>query len=100
MKDALPLPACIDELARQHPDRPFVEALPTAQHGCSARKVSLGQLATAIDEAAWWMSDTLPDPTIAENNVVAFASTPQDLRYFILMVAAAKTGRLVREHVS
>ena len=56
--------------------------------------VSYKQLGNAINGAAWWLKDnTVGDKEAFET--VAYAG-PNDLRYFILVMAAVKCGKRVR----
>lgn len=90
-----PLPRLIDELAELCPNQPMV-SLPR-DNGRPAegyRDYSINEFARAVNRAAWWIEQQLGRaPTRwATLHYVA----PQDLSYFIITLAAVKTGYKVR----
>ncbi|USW56801.1 Putative AMP-dependent synthetase/ligase, fatty acyl-coenzyme A reductase, NAD-binding protein [Septoria linicola] len=86
----LPLPAYIDHLATLEPDQPFAEVI--AANDGTSRKITIKQLSVAINKAAWWLDERLRHLYLSRT--FAFVSAGSDLRYWILMLAGCKTGRL------
>ncbi|KAF7193871.1 Adenylate-forming reductase [Pseudocercospora fuligena] len=73
-----------------NPDQPFAELVTDAPG--SPQTVLIKQLAVAINKAAWWLDERLRHLYLSRT--FAFVSSGSDIRYWILMVAGAKTGRL------
>ncbi|PWY84795.1 acetyl-CoA synthetase-like protein [Aspergillus heteromorphus CBS 117.55] len=86
-----PLPRLIDELAELCPDRPMVSLPWDNDHPVKGyRDYSIAEFAAAVNRAAWWIELQLgraPTPFTTLHYVA-----PQDLSYFILTLAAVKTG--------
>ncbi|KAJ5904188.1 hypothetical protein N7504_006571 [Penicillium tannophilum] len=86
-----PLPRLIDELAELCPNQPMV-SLPhdNGRPAEGYRDYSINDFARAVNRAAWWIEQQLGRaPTRwATLHYVA----PQDLSYFIITLAAVKTG--------
>ncbi|KAK4617584.1 Non-canonical non-ribosomal peptide synthetase FUB8 [Fulvia fulva] len=88
----LPLPDYIDNLAINEPDRVFARVLSASSTGYSAVEVTVQGLAVSIDIAARWLDEQLGQD--GESKTIAFMAAGQDLRYFIIMLGAVKSGRL------
>ena len=56
--------------------------------------MSFKKLATAIDRFAWWLEETVGRSQTLDP---LFFIGPTDLRYLIILFAAAKTGHVVSE---
>ncbi|OJK04287.1 hypothetical protein ASPACDRAFT_1851293 [Aspergillus aculeatus ATCC 16872] len=86
-----PLPRLIDELAELCPNQPMV-SLPRSKDRPDEgyRDYSIQEFSRAVNRAAWWIEQHLGRaPTRwATLHYVA----PQDLSYFIITLAAVKTG--------
>lgn len=59
--------------------------------------ISCGKFANAVNHAATWMQSALGKASTDSSNVIAYQG-PNDLRYPILALAAAKSGRQVDLH--
>ncbi|EMD01008.1 hypothetical protein BAUCODRAFT_62089 [Baudoinia panamericana UAMH 10762] len=85
----------IDDIVRVDPDRIFART----PLGRSARdgycSITVRQLATAIDRAAWWIKDNMPTTLDLEDRPVWAYIGPQDYRYEVLMLGAVKAGVLL-----
>lgn len=84
------IPHVVDELAGEEPDRVLYE-FPTDNHAADLTftKVTARRYANAVNRAAWLLHNELGRghdfPTIGYTG-------PQDIRYFIFVVAAVKVG--------
>jgi acyl-CoA synthetase (AMP-forming)/AMP-acid ligase II len=84
------LPHVVDELAQTDPDRVLYE-FPSSNDRLSDTfvHVTARQYANAINRTAWWLETALgrrpSSPTVGYEG-------PQDLRYYLLVIAAVKTG--------
>ena len=98
----LPLPTLIDEIAARRPTRPFV-SLPVNNDDLSKgyRDFSYSDFAQSVDRCAWWIVSKLGrwgnenDERRPETRILAYVG-PQDVRYAVLMLGAAKAGYTVR----
>lgn len=83
------LPHVIDELAQSEPDRVLYEFPTDNDVTLPYTKVTARQYADAINRAAWLLEGALGKgsgfPTVGYTG-------PQDLRYFIFVIAAVKAG--------
>lgn len=87
------LSAVIDERARNNHERPFASVPLTADVRDGLRDVSYRAFANAINRCARWLASNLGASTTFEN--LAYMG-PSDMRYFILAMAAVKSGHVVR----
>lgn len=84
------LPHVVDELAQTDPDRVLYE-FPSRNDRLNDPFVTITarQYANAINRTAWWLNSALgrrpSSPTVGYEG-------PQDLRYYLLVIAAVKTG--------
>ncbi|OIW22562.1 acetyl-CoA synthetase-like protein [Coniochaeta ligniaria NRRL 30616] len=83
------LPHVIDELAQQEPERILYEFPTENDVTLPYTKVTARQYATAINRAAWALEGALGRGT--GSPTVGYTG-PQDLRYFIFVIAAVKAG--------
>ncbi|KAH7400247.1 hypothetical protein BKA64DRAFT_723003 [Cadophora sp. MPI-SDFR-AT-0126] len=81
------IPAVIDELALQEPDRIIYEYVRGAVVADGMVKISMATYANAINRTAWYLENELGKCTTFEP--LGYIG-PGDLRYFILAVAAIK----------
>ena len=86
------LPHLIDRVARDDPDRALISIPEVADAAESYVDVSFKTLATAVDRCAWWLEERLGR---SEQLTPIFFIGPTDLRYLIILFAAAKTGHVV-----
>lgn len=82
------LPSWIDDEAGREPKRVCIQI--AASRTTEAVQVTVGELANAINRAAWWLDDTLGKPGKGFPTVAYLG--PSDLRYLIFVVAAVKAG--------
>ena len=86
------IPSLIDNRAQEDPQRP-VWSIPCSSNLADGfRDINYGQVAQAINRAAWWIDENVGKSTTFET--LAYMGPP-DLRYAILTVAAQKTGHTV-----
>jgi hypothetical protein len=86
------IPAVIDELAVEEPDRVIYEFARGTRVADGMTKLPMKDYANSINRAAWWLEKELGKSTNFEP--LGYIG-PGDLRYFILAVAALKTGYIV-----
>lgn len=79
----------IDQRAREDPQRPIWSIPRSSNLADGFRDISYGQVAQAINRAAWWIDENVGKSTTFET--LAYMGPP-DLRYAVLTVAAQKTG--------
>lgn len=83
------LPHVVDEMSETEPDHILYEFPTNNDVTLPFTKVTARDYANAINRAAWWIDDALGKgvnfPTIGYTG-------PQDLRYFIFVIAAVKAG--------
>lgn len=87
------LPQVLDQDAARDPDRLFCIhscSLRCADHGW--RRVTVGALACAVDNFAWWMEKTVASRSTPQRLVYL---GPNDIRYTIFMLACMKLGHCV-----
>ena len=96
---ALPLPTLIDDIAARRPNRPFI-SLPINNDDISHgyRDFTFSDFARAVDRCAWWIVSKLgrcgEDEKKDGTGILAYVG-PQDVRYPVLMLGAAKAGYTV-----
>lgn len=86
------LPNMFDAKAKEQPSaRPYAYVLKTPNPADGFEKVTYTMLANAVNRASWWLVNEV---AVAEGEVFGYMG-PSDLRYLILSLASAKTGRRV-----
>ncbi|VUC24934.1 unnamed protein product [Clonostachys rosea] len=83
------LPTVIDDRARANPDEAMFFLADDSNGTVSLRRISTSQFSNAINYVTWWLKEQLHDPELG--TVFGYIG-PNDLRYFILMVASVKLG--------
>ena len=86
------IPQLIDERAESNPQGSVWSVPKSSNLADGFRDISYGQVARAINKAAWWIDEHIGKSTTFEN--LAYIGPP-DLRYSILTIAAQKTGHTV-----
>ncbi|KAK7416594.1 hypothetical protein QQX98_005065 [Neonectria punicea] len=86
------LPHLVDEIAADEPDRVLYEFPASTDLNQPWVKVTARLFANAINRAAQWLEDELGRGVTSSR--IGY-SGPQDLRYFIFVVAAVKAGHVV-----
>lgn len=91
------LPAIIDDYAKNKPNRVYA-SVPVCQHDLTKgyKDFTYAHFARAINAAAHWLDKTLGKSSGTFETFMYLGA--RDLRYAILTVAAAKTGRKVVIH--
>ena len=89
------LPALIDEIAVDKPDRVFASIPRSANVRDGFDDVSYRQLAAAINRCAWWIEKNLGKAKDLE--ALGYLG-PVDLCYTIIFIACLKTGYTVSRH--
>ena len=89
-RNRLLLPTLVDKIAKDDPSTVFCE-IPVSNTSYSQgfRKITYGQLSTAIDGATWWLYKRLKASQTFETLTYI---GPNDLRYPILVLGAVKVG--------
>lgn len=87
----------IDQRAQEEPHRPFWSIPHSSALADGFQNISYGQVARAINRAAWWIDENVGKSTTFET--LAYMGPP-DLRYAVLTVAAQKTGHTVSPRAS
>lgn len=96
----LPLPTLIDDIASRRPNHPFI-SLPINNDDLSHgyRDFTYSDFALAVDRCAWWIVSKLgrcgEDEKKDRKRILAYVG-PQDVRYPVMMLGAAKAGYTVR----
>lgn len=84
----------VDQYATENPSRVWAAVLVNESDLSKGFKdITYGQLANAINHAAFWLQNHLP-PASRAFETVAYAG-PKDLRYPIVALAVVKTNRKV-----
>ncbi|CAD6591622.1 MAG: hypothetical protein ASARMPREDX12_005279 [Alectoria sarmentosa] len=83
------IPQLIDQRAEESPELPLWSVPISSNLMDGFRDISYGQVARAINRAAWWIDGNIGKSTTFET--LAYMGPP-DLRYAVLTVAAQKTG--------
>ena len=86
------IPQLIDERAESNPQGSIWSVPKSSNLADGFRDISYGQVARAINKAAWWIDEHIGKSTTFEK--LAYIGPP-DLRYSILTIAAQKTGHTV-----
>ena len=90
------LPQLIDQIAKHDPDRALVSIPRGADVADGYMDVSFKTLATAIDRCAWWIDDNVGR---SQELAPIFFIGPTDIRYLLILFAAAKTGHVVSRKI-
>lgn len=87
------LPAVLDEVAITDPERVFV-SVPRNPENVSAgfQDITYATFAQAVNKCAWWLRDRVGMPT--DPQTILYIG-PLDIRYILIIIAAAKAGHTV-----
>lgn len=85
------LPNMFDAKAKEPSARPYAYVLKTPNPADGFDKVTYAMIANAVNRASWWLVNEV---ALAEGEVFGYMGL-SDLRYLILSLASAKTGRRV-----
>lgn len=86
------IPVTVDEVSKSDGGRPFVSIprSPSLQNGYV--DVSYEAYAKAVNRCSWWIERTIGRSNTSK---VIFYLGPLDIRYLVILLAAAKTGHVV-----
>ena len=87
------LPVLVDEISKDDPHRPFVSVPVSSNMQDAYGDISYRTYARAVNRCSWWIENTIGK---SEASKVLFYIGPLDIRYWILLLAASKTGHIVR----
>ncbi len=85
------IPELVDDIAHTDPQRTFVAIPKSSRVEDGFVDISYQQFSKAINRLAWWMDNKLGRSRTSKT-LVHFG--PLDFRYFIVIIAAAKTGHV------
>ena len=97
LEENLVLPAIIDQRAAATPKRLYVVLVdpnPDNPDDLQVRKITYGEFANAVNNAAWWLERTIGKPSVPFETL-AYCGLA-DLRNIIFTLAAVKVGFTVR----
>ena len=86
------IPKLIDDIAYSDPQRPFVSVPRSSNVQEGYEDISYSAFAKAVDRCSWWIQKELGRDVKSKT---LFYIGPLDLRYLIVLLAAAKTGHIV-----
>lgn len=86
------LPAVVDEIAITDPQRVFASIPRTSNIEDGFSDISYRDYARAVNHCARWLKKELGGQSVPQ---VLFYLGPSDLRYLIIITAAAKAGHIV-----
>jgi acyl-CoA synthetase (AMP-forming)/AMP-acid ligase II len=82
----------IDNVAKTHPERPFISVARGTSAAEGYMDVSFKAFSTAVNRCAWWIDEQLGR---SEEGTPVFYIGPTDIRYLVILFAASKTGHVV-----
>jgi hypothetical protein len=85
----LPVPIILDQTANTDPQKIAYSVAKTVDPWDGFRDINFGELAAAVNRAAWWLDAKFGKSDSFET--LAYLA-PGDLRYPILTIAASKVG--------
>uniref|UniRef100_A0A093VKL3 Linear gramicidin synthase subunit D n=1 Tax=Talaromyces marneffei PM1 TaxID=1077442 RepID=A0A093VKL3_TALMA len=85
------LPNMFDVKAKEASPRPYAYVLKTPNPSDGFDEVTYPMIANAVNRASWWLVNEVG---LAEGEVFGYMG-PSDLRYLVLILASAKTGRKI-----
>lgn len=88
------VPSTIDKNAQEYPEKACFSIPKSSNAADGFRDISCKTFANAIDNAAWFIEEKLGKPRVKFETFMYMGVA--DLRYYIVLVAAIKTGYKVR----
>ena len=82
----------VDEVAEADPYRPFISVPQGADRVDNFIDISYKAFATAINRVTWWIEESIGR---SQRSEPVFYIGPLDIRYLLILMAAAKTGHVV-----
>lgn len=86
------IPKVLDDIACSDPQRPFISVPRTSNIQDGYEDVSYSTFAGAVNRCSWWIEKEIGRE---RNSKTLFYIGPLDLRYLLILLAAAKTGHIV-----
>ena len=82
----------VDQVAKTDPNRPFISVARGTDPADGYVDIRFKTFATAVNRCAWWLEENIGR---SQNGTPLFYIGPLDIRYLIILYAAAKTGHTV-----
>lgn len=79
----------VDEIARDDPQRTFVELLEPIHLDQDVLILTFGKFANAVNRMSWWLKDKSSELGLAKFDTITYIGLP-DVRYYLMLFAAAK----------
>ena len=89
------IPHIVDQIAHLQPEKPFISIPKSADIKDGCRDIGYGAFARAVNRCAWWMEGELGRNESVDDLKTVFYIGPLDIRYLVILLAAAKTGNIV-----
>lgn len=89
------IPKIVDDIASNDPQRTFIAVPKASRIEDGFVDISYSRFAKAVNCCAWWIESEL-GWSKTPKTLLYFG--PLDYRYYIILLAAAKTGHVVRLH--
>ena len=87
------IPKLIDDIASSDPQRPFISVPKSIHLEDGFEDIDYGRFARAVNSCSWWMEEHLGIQ--GKSETIAYLG-PLDVRYLLVLLAASKTGRVVK----
>ena len=87
------IPRLVDDIAISTPERPFISIPRSTKLEDGYNDITYAAFAKAVNCCCWWIDHELRTRDSCEKLLYI---GPSDLRYLIILLAAAKTGHIVR----
>ena len=86
------MPAVLDEVAESDPQRVFVSVPKSSNLADGFKDIPYGTFAKAVNKCAWYLREQLGEDSIPKTILYM---GPLDVRYLVIILAAAKAGHMV-----
>jgi acyl-coenzyme A synthetase/AMP-(fatty) acid ligase len=86
------MPVVLDEVAMQDPERVFVSVPKSSDLSEGYTDINYSTFAKAVNKCAWWLREQLGENSIPKTILYM---GPLDVRYLVIILAAAKAGHIV-----
>ena len=85
------IPRLVDDIAQSDPQRPFVSIPKSSTLEEGYEDVTYSKFANLVNACAWWLESHLGRGKLGTLLYIG----PLDVRYLVMILAAAKTGHVV-----
>ncbi|KAJ5523615.1 thioester reductase domain-containing protein [Penicillium frequentans] len=85
------MPTVLDEVAESDPQRVFVSVPKSANLADGFEDITFSTFAKAVNKCAWWIREQLGEKSMPKTMLYM---GPLDVRYLIIILAAAKAGHM------